>query len=78
MNSNPIINVTLSSITTLENRHRKISCWDISPPGFSSMTTDEVKSTGLFMPSWAVVGRQNFQGLNDPTRIAITMLKYPY
>lgn len=66
-----------TSIQFEEYPARSLNCWDVPPPGFSKLSAEQVKSTGLFPPPWAVVGKQQFQGMIDPTRIAMTMLKYP-
>lgn len=66
-----------AEIVPITKYKRMLSCWDVPPPGFSHLTAEQVKATGLFPPPWAVVGKTHHQGIVDPTRIAMLVLKYP-
>ncbi len=61
----------------LEQRSRTVNCWDIEPPGFHSLTAEQVKGTDLFLPSWAIVGKPHTQGMPDLTKAAMFTLKLP-
>lgn len=65
------------SAIPLEQRSRAVNCWDIEPPGFHSLTAEQVKGTDFFPPSWAIVGKPHTQGMPDLTKAAMFSLKFP-
>lgn len=61
----------------LDQRRRAINCWDVAPPGFSLLSVEQVKATGMFPPPWGINGKPQHNGIMDPTRLAMTVLGYP-